>query len=284
MTIFRAKHKKNYTVINNTICTDKRLSFKAKGIWLYAFSRPDDWEFNLTDIVNQSLDGRDSVRNGLKELEENGYLERCQPREIDGKYSYAEWEFHEEPILKKLVPKTENPHAAGQLTENPTLLNTDYLPITKKQQQQGAAAPNPAAAVSFYECLKKVDIPQSEKVWLSKKYDIPTVEHAIDFATHPLTKIETTLIQTIKWACEAKPAIPVSQADRENENKELAKKLEATLKLPSNVRFEALNKYVEIGYTIGQNVPVVIEYGVAAFREVIKKALEDHGMKFKTQT
>ena len=74
MTIFRTKHERNYTCVNNFICTDKRLSCKAKGIWLYAFSRPDDWTFHLNDIINQCADGRDSIRAGIKELEDFGYL------------------------------------------------------------------------------------------------------------------------------------------------------------------------------------------------------------------
>ena len=70
MTIYRVQHQKNYTCVNNFICKDNRISWKAKGIWLYAFSRPDDWEFHLNDLINHSTDGRDSVRVGLKELED----------------------------------------------------------------------------------------------------------------------------------------------------------------------------------------------------------------------
>ena len=68
MAIYRVEHKKDYTVVKNFICKDKRLSWKAKGIWLYAFSRPDDWQFNLSDLINQSTDAKDSVTTCLKEL------------------------------------------------------------------------------------------------------------------------------------------------------------------------------------------------------------------------
>jgi|HubBroStandDraft_4_1064222.scaffolds.fasta_scaffold16069_3 hypothetical protein len=132
MTLFRVEHKKNYTIINNHICKDDRLSWKAKGIWLYAFSRPDDWEFNIQDLINQSTDGRESVRAGLKELEEHGYLTRVQHRE-NGHYSKAEWQFHEVPTLefKKLVPQTGFPTTANMVTEN------NPLPMPNKPMPEG---------------------------------------------------------------------------------------------------------------------------------------------------
>lgn len=125
MTIFRVEHRNNYTVVNNFICKDNRLSWKAKGIWLYAFSRPNDWEFNLTDLINQSTDGRESVSSGLKELEQAGYLQRQQKRE-DGKFSKADWVFYETPQeLKKCLPNTENPFAVNPPSGNQPLLSTD---------------------------------------------------------------------------------------------------------------------------------------------------------------
>lgn len=74
--ICRTIHNKNYTIVNNTICKDNRLSWKAKGIWLYAFSRPDDWTFHIEDLIKQSTDGKDAVRSGLQELQKCGYLKR----------------------------------------------------------------------------------------------------------------------------------------------------------------------------------------------------------------
>lgn len=133
MTIFRSEHKKNYTVVNNYVTTDKRLSWKAKGIWLYAFSRPNDWEFHIEDLIKQSTDGRDSVRAGLKELMDAGYLHKVQKREYN-KFSSAEWVFYEEPReLKESLPQTGFPSTGNQSTENHPLLSTE-IPSTEKQQ------------------------------------------------------------------------------------------------------------------------------------------------------
>ncbi len=175
MTIFRTEHKRNYTVVNNFICKDKRISWKAKGIWLYAFSRPDDWEFNLHDLINQSADGRESVQSGLKELENAGYLHRCQKRD-KGQFSKAEWVFYETPQEIKISitetgnPTAANPSSANPFTENPPLLSTDSLspeatPIMEQQQQPCVVvSPNSES----FELLKTQGFDDKTATYLAK--------------------------------------------------------------------------------------------------------------------
>jgi hypothetical protein len=141
VTIFRTEHKKNYTVVNNFITKDKRLSWKAKGIWLYAFSRPDDWSFNLEDLISHSSDGKDSVNAGLKELEAFGYLHRSRFRDSQGKMMKgAEWVFYETPQPSDICePKTENPTLDNPIQDipdqaNPLLLSTKTIPCTETTQ------------------------------------------------------------------------------------------------------------------------------------------------------
>ncbi|MCF1193249.1 helix-turn-helix domain-containing protein, partial [Mangrovimonas sp. AS39] len=132
----RVVHNKNYTIINNTICKDNRISYKAKGIWLYAFSRPDDWNFYLCDIMNQSSDGKDSVSSGLSELENSGYLKRERTKDKKGRFSGWTYIFYETPReIQKISPKREKPDIGKTRTrENPLLLSTDSLPSTEKKQ------------------------------------------------------------------------------------------------------------------------------------------------------
>lgn len=118
MTIFRVSHDKNYTCVNNTIITDPTLSWKAKGIWLYAYSRPDDWQFHMSDLIKHSKDGIDSIRKGLAELEEAGYLIRRYTRDSNNKFLPAEWQFFE-------IPQVDSPSLDFPFTANPMLLNTD---------------------------------------------------------------------------------------------------------------------------------------------------------------
>lgn len=70
--------KKNipFTQVANAVLNDAKLSFKAKGLFAYLYSKPDGWDFESGRIAEQSTDGRDSVRAGLVELEQQGYLKR----------------------------------------------------------------------------------------------------------------------------------------------------------------------------------------------------------------
>ncbi len=137
MTIFRVQHKKNYTQVNNYICKDNSLSYKAKGIWLYAFSRPDDWQFHLNDLINKSTDGEKSVRSGLIELEKSGYLRRTQDKDSKGKFSQVEWEFYETPtdIIKEMLPQAQNGEAVKGDAQKEVLPSTKEKLKTKENQQ-----------------------------------------------------------------------------------------------------------------------------------------------------
>ena len=46
-TIIKIKKRVNpYTMIDSSIFTDNKLSWKAKGLLGYFLSRPDDWKIN----------------------------------------------------------------------------------------------------------------------------------------------------------------------------------------------------------------------------------------------
>ena len=62
--------------MSNVILNDKCLSAKAKGVYCYLFSKPDNWDFSSERIANEFSDGEKSIRSALKELEDAGYLER----------------------------------------------------------------------------------------------------------------------------------------------------------------------------------------------------------------
>jgi len=285
MTIYRAEHKKNYTVVNNFICKDNRLSWKAKGIWLYAFSRPDDWEFNLSDLLNQATDGKDSVYAGLKELEKYGYLLREQTRQ-EGKFSKADWVFHETPQeVKKCLPQPENPHTENPHTENPPLLSTKELSTEKKQQQQPPVVCSVAA--SFCKELQDIDIPLEQKVKLSKDFSREDVKHGLLWIKQNKNPLKNGLVAALRWACTNKPEIPrekpVEKApiDLEPLNRTYYREINATAH-KNNVRLheqglrEATSQYLE-----SENYKIY--YKDRAFLEQItnylrKKSIECHNI------
>ncbi|RNB72153.1 conserved phage C-terminal domain-containing protein [Brevibacillus panacihumi] len=144
MSIFRVRKNDNYVVMNKTALRDERLSWKAKGIIAYMLSLPDDWTFVLDELSQHAADGKDSLRAGLKELKQFGYLHRFPIKE-NGKI--VKWETHvyetpqevlpEEEKPQKEMPQVEKPEVEipqmeEPLVGNPTLLsinNTKYLSL-----------------------------------------------------------------------------------------------------------------------------------------------------------
>ncbi|PFD11051.1 DnaD domain protein [Bacillus cereus] len=128
MGIFRVKKDNNYSVINNTGLKDKRLSWKAKGILAYILTLPDDWVFYREELSQHAKDGINSLRAGMQELKEYGYIKRFPVR--DEKNKIVRWETIIYEIPMDDFPPVENPPAgkpvAGNLPmENHKLLNTN---------------------------------------------------------------------------------------------------------------------------------------------------------------
>lgn len=68
------RKERNFTQIDNEVIRDKRLSYKARGVLMFALSHSDGFEATETWLIDSSdRDGREAVRSALKELEAKGY-------------------------------------------------------------------------------------------------------------------------------------------------------------------------------------------------------------------
>lgn len=109
MAVFRVyKESGNFVTVHKNFIHDDNLSWKAKGILLYLLSRPDDWRIYETELNKHSSDGRDSLRTGIKELEQAGYIHRTRKRNEKGQLREYEYQVFEQPnqIGKTYVGKT----------------------------------------------------------------------------------------------------------------------------------------------------------------------------------
>lgn len=123
----RARKTANFSVISNTILTDTRLSWEARGVAAYILSKSDGWVVRTSQLITQSpTAGRDRILRIMQELEKYRYLVRVTSRRPDGRYEFIQDLFEE--------PQPENGGSAG-VGEAPsglsrpekalTLLNTD---------------------------------------------------------------------------------------------------------------------------------------------------------------
>lgn len=70
------KQPTGFTQVTNIVLNDEKLSWKAKGLYSYIYSKPDGWDFSGRRMCKQAADGRDGTLSGIKELEEAGYIFR----------------------------------------------------------------------------------------------------------------------------------------------------------------------------------------------------------------
>ena len=78
--ILKIKHNRTrgFTIIMNQALHDCSLSAKAKGIWSYCMTLPDNWKINMDELSNHFTDGLFSIRRGVVELQEAGYVKRVR--------------------------------------------------------------------------------------------------------------------------------------------------------------------------------------------------------------
>lgn len=124
MAILRNPNKDKFTIVDNTALKDKNLSLKARGLLITMLSLPDNWDFSekgLCAILEK--DGQFSIRSGLKELEEYGYLVRTRERDQHGKISNVAWTIYDYPHLEN--PSMVNPSLDNRLQLNTKRSSTD---------------------------------------------------------------------------------------------------------------------------------------------------------------
>ena len=77
---------------NNTILQDTRISWKSKGLYCYLSTINESEKLTIEKLAKVSKDGRDSIRNGLKELENAGYLSLMESRNEKGQFESFNYE------------------------------------------------------------------------------------------------------------------------------------------------------------------------------------------------
>lgn len=108
MSVIKVKIQKDFTVVYNRVLENPNLSFKAKGLWAYCMSLPENWQFHVTHLAKVCKDGKNAIYSALKELQKEGLVERCQKREkgIYGPVDYIVYPYPKE--IQKILPLTEN--------------------------------------------------------------------------------------------------------------------------------------------------------------------------------
>lgn len=93
------KDKENpYVMINKIFLNENKMSLKAKGLFAYLLSLPDDWKIYVSDLTKRHKDGKESILSSIKELIKFGYMTRNKVRNEKGQYIGYSYLVHEKPV------------------------------------------------------------------------------------------------------------------------------------------------------------------------------------------
>ncbi|MFD4243259.1 hypothetical protein ACFWP3_16910 [Streptomyces sp. NPDC058525] len=138
----------NFTQIANALFRDRRISFKAKGIFGLISTHRTGFTVTVAALVRSSTDGKAAVTTGLQELEKFGYLERGQEHNDDGTFGEAWYRITDVPahlfdllgddatdMLDRVqnrrsqplrdFPPTDDPATGNRTTKNTNLKKTN---------------------------------------------------------------------------------------------------------------------------------------------------------------
>lgn len=198
-------------------------------------------------------------------------------KEITGK-------FGKEEIYYSLVVEDENTTSDDQLNnltgggkeslqggvKNFNTQKTTPKDMSLKRQQQ------PAAAAAVFSCVKSLDIPQNEKIWLCKKYTEPQILHALEYcASKPPTE---SFIQQLKWACDKQPKIIKTKKTRVEDNKKYADEIEESIndKLADKKGYQyVVSKNAAGIYSTQSPWSFYIDYTDKEFQEKLGKVINE---------
>jgi hypothetical protein len=117
------KIKDNFTIIPNDIIRNKNLSDRARFLFCYMASMPDEWKFYQGVMAKELGYTKDTLRKYLDELIETGYLQK-EERRIKGKFDSFFYTINFTPCMEKAdTVKTRN--GKNPPREKSSLINKD---------------------------------------------------------------------------------------------------------------------------------------------------------------
>ena len=114
--IFKGGRRRGFTTVYREVAQDRRLSLKARGLFLLLQSLPETWQYTISGLATLAGTGKDQIRSGLAELLKVGYLVKEQAHDEAGKFAGNIF------VLQEEAP----------LSENPTTVEGEAAPLSGK--------------------------------------------------------------------------------------------------------------------------------------------------------
>lgn len=192
MTKIRIQNK--YWTIPNDLLNHKEITMKAKWLFWYLQSKPENWEFSAERIKMDTKEGVDSIYQWLKELENYWYLTREKAQNDKWRW---EWEYilTQTPSTEK--PSTENPGTETPSTEKHKINKERNInkEIVKKNNKTTAKAVEEETSLAEEEKKEYWDPEINECLKIIKKYNNWIIDWTLprqrQFGNHLIKKLKT---------------------------------------------------------------------------------------------
>lgn len=98
MNKIKIQKQKDFTVVDNWILKDKKISLKARGLYVTVMGLSDDWDLSLSGLEVILKEGKDAIRTAMRELMRHKYVIRESYREPEtGRLKGVTYTFYERP-------------------------------------------------------------------------------------------------------------------------------------------------------------------------------------------
>lgn len=144
---------RDFTVAPNQIFRDRRLSFKAKGLWLTIISLPDGWNFSISGMAQLSTEKESAIKRAMLELVEYKYLKWDKITDGLGRFSVVVT-----TMLPVILPDGEKPQGKkpqGKTTDNKELRDKELTNKIKTNTPAVSTASVPDKPVTGVKTLKQ---------------------------------------------------------------------------------------------------------------------------------
>ena len=182
------------------------MSAKAKGILVEMLSLPENWDYTLKGLTTLFSDGIDSIRQGIKELEENGYIVRERKRDARGRLGGMEYVIYETPekavenIVENSTPEQSSPANAEPTEDFPVQDESAedkamlYKELNKSRTKESIThVSNPYQSITEevpdvmgYDEVRETVKENIEYEILSERYPVERLDEIVDIASEAL--------------------------------------------------------------------------------------------------
>jgi len=127
-----------FTVAPNDLINNRGIDARARFIYVYMASKPNNWEFNNTDLKNAcGIKDPSTIRKLMQELVNSGWVSRSAQNRVASTFSYYNYSINPSPVGVLSTTVDITPVGVLSATEknrygkNPQHSNKEYL--TKKE-------------------------------------------------------------------------------------------------------------------------------------------------------